>query len=424
MIDEFLEVKLDIEPVKEGLLSGYSVSFKDCICIKGVETKSSSEILKGYMPCFDAHVVKKIKNSGAKIIGKTKQDEFGFGSFGLNHKKPPKNPLNPLKVIGGSSSGAGGITKVLDKHIAIAESTGGSIANPATFCEVTSITPTYGRVSRYGLIDYATSLDKIGVISNDVKSCALALETISGYDEKDSTSKNVEVDKFSNLKPSKNFKIGIPREYLNVDEGVKKVFEKAIKELENLGVEIKYVSLENNFKFSVPCYYLIATSEASTNLAKFCGLRYGASENVTSLGYNDYFTKIRSKYFSKEAKRRIILGTFARREGNKEEFYDKALKVRKALHEEYKQIFKEVDLILHPSMPCFTPKITDIEHLSPNTVYGMDLMTVGVNLAGLAHMSLPFKKKGFESIGLLLSADEFEESKLIKFGLFLESNLK
>lgn len=425
-IDEYLEVSCDIKPKSRGLLSGFTISLKDCICLEGVESKSSSKILKGYIPVFNATVVEKILGSGGHIIGKTKQDEFGFGSFGLNHGNPPKNPLNKEKVTGGSSSGAGGIAKVLKNHVAIAESTGGSIANPAAFCEVVGLTPTYGRVSRFGLIDYATSLDKIGVIANDVLTCAKTLEVISGFDEKDSTSSKLEVPKFSKIKPKKDFVVGIPKEYLSVDKDVKSEFDLFEQKLKKLGVKIKHISLQKNAKFSIPTYYLIATSEASTNLAKLSGLRYGVVENPKGLHFDEYFKKVRSQNFGLEAKRRIILGTFARMEGNKDDFYDKALSLRKLLYDEYLKQFDEVDFIVHPTMPCYAPNISEAKNLSPSTVYNMDLLTAGVNLAGLPHISLPFKSSNSmkESIGVLISSKPFNEENLLSFSLAIEGDLK
>ncbi|MFT4282800.1 MAG: amidase family protein [Candidatus Woesearchaeota archaeon] len=424
--DQYFEVKCDIKPKKEGLLSGFTISLKDCICLEGVESKSSSKILSGYKPPFSATVVEKILSNGGRIIGKSKQDEFGFGSFGLNHQNPPFNPLNKDKVTGGSSSGAGGLAKTINNHISIAESTGGSIANPAAFCEVIGLTPSYGRVSRFGLIDYATSLDKIGVMAKDVMSCAKALEVISGFDEKDSTSSKKETPKFSKIKPKKEFIIGVPKEYLNVDLEVKKEFDLFLEKIKSLGLKIKFISLEKNAKYSVPTYYLIATSEASTNLAKLSGLRYGVKENPSGLHFNDYFKKIRSQNFSLEAKRRILLGTFARMEGNKDDFYDKALMLRKVLFEEYKKTFEEVDLIIHPTMPCFAPNISDAKKLSPSTIYNMDLLTVGVNLAGLPHISIPFKSQSSktQSIGALITTKPFFEEDLLSFSLFLEEALK
>lgn len=423
-MNEYLEVELDIKPTKKGLLSSYTVSFKDCICIEGVETKSSSQILKGYKPSFDSFVVKRVKDEGGYIIGKTKQDEFGFGSFGLNHKEPPRNPLDNKRVCGGSSSGSAGISKVLDNHIAIAESTGGSIVNPAAFCGVVGFCPSYGLVSRHGLLDYGTSLDKIGVISKDVLSVLKGLEVISSYDGKDSTQKKLKPENFSKLKAKKDFKIGIPKEYLDCEEFVKESFLKVVDLLTKKGIQVDFISLENNFKYSVSCYYLIACSEASTNLAKYSGLRYGIQEEPKGIDFNDYFKQVRSKHFSTEAKRRIILGTFARMEGNKEDFYDKALMVRNMLLLEYKKVFENYDLILHPTMPILPPKIDEAKKLDPKTVYNMDLLTVGANLSGLPHASFPYFNNNNLPIGVMITGNSFEEKKIAEFLLYLEEVLK
>src|SRR3989338_2926317 len=309
----------EVKPSGKGKLSGYYVSVKDFIVVKDVESRSGSAILSGYKPVFDATVVKMIKEEGGTIIGKTAQDEFGFGSFSVNVGKGMKIPLNPIdkeRSCGGSSGGAAGFTKKAPfKHIAIAESTGGSIVCPASFCGVYGLCPTYGLVSRYGLMDYASSLDKIGVMAKRIDEIALGLSVIAGHDEKDATSATAKKEDYGLQlsKGVKGMKIGIIKESLGkgTDREIsKKVMEK-IKVLEEKGVTIKEVPLPLNAKYSLAAYYLIAMCEASTNLAKYCGMRYGKHAELKG-GFDEYFSSVRSANFGDEVKRKIIMGTFAK----------------------------------------------------------------------------------------------------------------
>ncbi|MEM3126672.1 MAG: Asp-tRNA(Asn)/Glu-tRNA(Gln) amidotransferase subunit GatA [Candidatus Woesearchaeota archaeon] len=410
-----------------GKLAGKLISIKDCICVKGMESTAGSKILSTYKPLFDATVVERIRAEGGIIIGKTSQDEFGFGSFNINVGVDFKVPLNPhdkTRVTGGSSGGAAGATLLLDNHIAIAESTGGSIVTPASFCGVFGLCPTYGLVSRYGLMDYANSLDKIGPMAKTMKDIALALTIIAGYDEKDSTSTNKEKEKYGAYlgQDIKELKIGVVKEFKQgFQDAVQKKFDEAIKKLQNAGAQIKEISLPLTTEYALSCYYIIATSEASTNLAKYCGLRYGYTEDLEG-SYNEFFAKIRSNGFGKEAKRRIILGTFARMAGYRDAYYIKALKVRTKIIQEYKKAFEEVDIIATPTMPILPPKFEEIEKLSPLQNYLMDILTVGPNLAGMPHLNVPIGKEKNLPVGLLLTANHFEEKKLIQVGDWYERN--
>jgi len=409
----FLVIDDKPEKPKKGRLKGKLVSIKDCVVVKDMESKAGSKILEGYKPVFDATVVEKIRKEGGIIIGKTSQDVFGFGSFNVNvglGYKIPKNPFDKTRACGGSSGGAAGITQKLDNHIAISESTGGSIACPACYCGVYGMTPTYGRVSRYGLIDYANSMDKIGVMSKNIEDVALMLEIISGYDEKDSTSKNIKVPKYTQKKSGK-FKVAVIKESLG--KGVQKDVVKNLKDkLKNIKYDL--VSLPLTFKYGVQTYYLISMSESSTNLAKLCGMRYGHHDELKG-NFNEYFSKIRSKNFSKEAKRRIILGTFARMSGFRDAFYLKSLKVRTKIINEYKKIFKKYDLIISPTMPNIAPKISEIDKMTPLQNYMTDIMTVGPNLAGLPHLNIPSGISENMPTGIMVIADHFEEEKIINF---------
>lgn len=387
----------------KGKLSGLFISVKDDICVKDIECTAGSEILKTYNPPFNATVIDKILNEGAIIIGKTTQDEFGFGSFSANTKTMPKNPFDKSRSCGGSSGGSAGITqKASFPHLSLAESTGGSIANPASFCGITGLTPTYGLISRYGLIDYASSLDKIGTMSKTSEDAFYLLDIIKGFDPKDQTSLNKDLNK-----PKKKLKIAIIKESLNINKEIKDLILSKVKNYD-------LISLPNIEKYSIPTYYIIALSEASTNLAKYTGLRYGQTEPLNK-EYNEFFTEVRSKYFSKESKRRIILGTFARMAGYREAFYLKAMKTRTLIINEYKKAFQKYDILISPTMPILPPKFTEINKLTPLENYMMDILTVGPNLAGLPHISL---NSGFINklpVGLMAISDHLNENNLLEF---------
>ena len=410
-----------------GKLAGLPVSVKDCICVKDVESRAGSKILTGYKPVFDASVIEEIKKEGAIIIGKTAQDEFGFGSFSVNVGKGMDVPLNPFdkqRSCGGSSGGSAGITqKASFPHIAIAESTGGSIECPASFCGVTGFCPTYGRVSRYGLIDYANSLDKIGPMAKTVEETALMLNVIAGHDKNDSTSINKPTEDYLSLlkKPIKGMKIGIIKEAFEegVDKEVRKKVEEAIKKLKEKGAKTEQISFPLTSKYTLPAYYIIALSEASTNLARYSGMRYGAHEKLEG-NFNQYFSKVRSNNFTKEAKRRIIIGTFARMAGFRDAYYIKAAKLRTRIIQEYKKAFKKYDCLISPTMPVVAPKFDEIKKLTPLQNYMMDIMTVGPNLAGLPHMSVNVGLKDKMPIGMMLMTDHLEEGKLLQIGKRLE----
>src|SRR3989344_1866792 len=324
------QLEKEIKKGKKGKLLGVPISIKDCICVKGIESRAGSKILSGYKPVFDATAVEKAKKEGAIILGKTAQDEFGFGTFSVNTAdKIPLNPLDEERSCGGSSGGAAGFTALTENtHLAMAESTGGSIACPASFCGVSSITPTYGLVSRYGLMDYANSLDKIGSMGKTMEEASLLLEVISGKDLKDSTSLDFSWKNVKSTKP----KIGLPKELFSVikDEKLKEIVRKKIDRAEQLGAKIEEASLPLNTEYGISAYYLIAMTEASTNLAKYCGMRYGFEEKLEGT-FNEYFSKVRSSAFGEEAKRRILLGTFARMSGFRDAYYLRAMKARTKL---------------------------------------------------------------------------------------------
>jgi len=402
---------------KKGKLYGVPITVKDTACVKGLESKSGSQILKGYVPLFDATVIAKAKEEGAIILAKTTQDEFGFGTFSTNTQKIPLNPFDNARSCGGSSGGCAGFTaSTKNYHVSIGESTGGSIAAPSAYCGVVSVTPTYGLVSRNGLIDYANSLDKFGVLGRNVDDAFSLLEVIAGNDEADST--NLGIEYVAEEVPLK--KVAIAKDILEkCDEEVKKIFLAKIEQLKKY-VKVEEVTLPLNLEYALSAYYIIATSEASTNLAKLCGLRYGVQGDVEGKHFDEYFSEIRNANFSEEAKRRIILGTFARMSGYRDAYYLKALKVRTKLINEFKNAFKEYDAILFPTMPTIAPRFDEIKNMTPMQNYAMDLCTVPANLAGFPHLSI---NAGFSEglpVGLMVVANHLQENKLYSLGKVLE----
>ena len=404
-----LELAERIDKNPKGKLAGLPISIKDDLCVKGVETTCSSNILKGYRPPFNATLVNNLIREGAVIIGKTNQDAFGFGSFNVNTDMGiPKNPVDKSRVTGGSSGGAAGFTALTEfPHVAVGESTGGSIVAPCSFCGVSGVSPTYGLVSRYGLIDYANSLDKLGPIAKYVEDLELVLDVIKGYDFKDSTSLKQDIIKEKEVK-----KVGLIKETLDVDPKIKDII---LKKLDEMNVEYEKVLLPKTSKYALPSYYIIAMAEASTNLAKYCGMRYG-QEGKVNLPFNESFSEVRTKNFNKEVKRRIILGTFTRMAGYRDAFYLKAMKVRTLVIEEYKDLFKKYDLLVSPTMPIVAPKLSEVNKLKPRDHYMMDVMTVGPNLAGIPHMSV---NAGFYDklpVGIMFTANHLNEKRLFQVG--------
>lgn len=406
---------------QQGQLSNIPFVVKDAICKEGVTTSAGSEIIEDYRPVFDATVVKRLKEAGARFYGKTNQDEFGFGSFSTNCAfETPKNPHDETRVVGGSSGGAGAIVAAMDRPvISIGESTGGSITNPAAYNGVVGLTPTYGRVSRYGLVDYANSLDKIGVLTKTVWGAAKGLEVIAGKDENDQTTVGEVVPAFSeNLEDCEELKIGVPEQYVELEaleDGVKQNFEDSIEKLKENGATVEYIDMPLlDAEYSVPAYYVLAMAEASTNLAKFAGIRYGHELDPEDFDdYNEYFSTVRSEAFGEEAKRRIMLGTYTRQAGYRDQYYIKAAKVRQKIIDQFKDAFEEYDVLMAPSMPNIAPKIEEAEQMSPAEVYAMDTLTVGPNLAGVPMMSVPNGKSNGMPTGLHIIGGHFDEQGVL-----------
>ncbi len=398
------------------LLAGIPLALKDNINYKGYKTTASSKILENFVSPYDATVTEKLKENLIPVIGKANLDEFAMGSSNENSAfKPVRNPWNVNKVPGGSSGGSAAAVASYEATLALGSDTGGSIRLPASFCGIVGLKPTYGRVSRYGLIAFASSLDQIGPFGRSVEDVAMLLEAISGYDRWDSTSLNLPVPKYSkNLdKDIKGLKIGYIKELFaeGIDEDVKKAVEAAIDTYKQLGAEIVEISLPL-LKYSIGVYYIIATAEASSNLARFDGVKYGhRTENAKNL--LEMYTKTRAEGFGDEVKRRIMLGTYALSSGYYDAYYKKAQQIRQLIKQDFDRAFEKADILLSPTCPNTAFDIgSKIE--DPLSMYLTDIGTISANLAGIPGMSLPcgFDKEGMP-VGLQLLSPALTEEKLL-----------
>ena len=390
----------------------FTFSAKDNLCTTEFQARAGSHILEGYRPPFDATSVHRMRQEGGLLIGKTNMDEFGFGTFSTNSAfGVPRNPFDEERACGGSSGGAAAAACLIPGHVSLGVSTGGSIACPASFCGVVGLTPTYGRVSRYGLIDYGNSLDKVGLLSRTVKDIARFLPVISGSDPKDPTSC---VQPALAMDRIREGPLALPTECLDgLAPEVKETFLGALDGLsDHLGVEVKKVSMPS-LRFAMPAYYVIATTEASTNLARYCGMRFGVPEKDYHQHFNDYFSGVRSQQFGDEAKRRILLGTFCRMVGFRNKYYLKALGVRDLVLDEYKKVLADHSLIVSPTMPFLPPRFDEISKMRPIEMYQADFLTIPPNLTGLPHISLPCGYERRLPVGLQLVAPHWEEGSLI-----------
>ena len=408
------------------------VSLKDNICTKGNNTECCSKILAGFKPPYDATVVAKLKAHGLPIFEyKLNMDEFAFGSSTENSCfGPTRNPWDLERVAGGSSGGAAAAVASGEAIWALGSDTGGSIRQPASFCGVVGLKPTYGRVSRYGLIAFASSLDQIGPITKDVRDCAFLLKLISGYDPLDSTTKDIPVPDYTkSLDPwVKDIKIGIPKEYFvkGLDPEVRDIVEEAIEFLKKLGAKVKEVSLPHT-EYAVAVYYIIATAEASSNLARFDGVQYGL-RSLPKEGHSNeprtvaMYKKTRGDGFGEEAKRRILLGTFALSHGYYDAYYLRALKVRTLIKKDFDRVFEEFDCIVTPTSPTVAFYIGERAQ-DPLSMYLSDVYTISANLAGIPAISLPcgFTKKGLP-VGLQIISRPFNEELLLRVAFSYEDN--
>jgi aspartyl-tRNA(Asn)/glutamyl-tRNA(Gln) amidotransferase subunit A len=384
-----------------GLLAGIPIGIKDNLCTQGVPTTCASRILENFVPPYESTVTQKLIDGGAILIGKTNLDEFGMGSSTENSAyQLTNNPWDLSRVPGGSSGGSAAAVAADECVAALGTDTGGSIRQPASFCGVVGIKPTYGLVSRYGVIAYASSLDQVGPLGRTVEDTAIVLNAIAGYDSKDSTSLKVEIPNYTaNLTPdfkARKLRIGVIKETMadGLDAVVEKAVSQAIEQLKGLGAEISIISCPN-FRYGVPSYYIIAPSEASANLARYDGVKYGFraedADNLLSM-----YTRTRSTGFGPEVKRRIMIGTYALSAGYYDAYYLKAQKVRTLIKQDFENAFQQVDVLVCPTAPTTAfkagEKISD-----PLSMYLNDLMTIPVNLAGLPGLSVPC---GFDDQGL------------------------
>lgn len=420
------EVQAQIESGElTGPLAGVPVAIKDNMCTKDILTTCSSKILANFRPTYTAEAVSNLEKAGAVIIGKTNMDEFAMGSttetsaYGIT-----KNPHNTEHVPGGSSGGSCAAVAANECSYALGSDTGGSIRQPSSFCGVTGIKPTYGTVSRYGLIAYGSSLDQIGPVAKDVTDCATILEIISSYDVKDSTSvKRDDLDFTSALINDVNgMKIGIPKDYIGegLDPQVKEAILNAAKILEEKGAIVEEFEL-SLVEYAIPAYYVIASAEASSNLSRFDGVKYGYRTEEYE-GLHNMYKKTRSEGFGPEVKRRIMLGSFVLSSGYYDAYYLKALRTKALIKQAFDKAFKKYDVILGPAAPTTAPKIG--ESLSdPIKMYLGDIYTISVNLAGLPGISLPCGKddKGLP-IGLQLIGDCFKEKNIIRAAYTFEQS--
>ncbi|MCI5934693.1 MAG: Asp-tRNA(Asn)/Glu-tRNA(Gln) amidotransferase subunit GatA [Lachnospiraceae bacterium] len=403
--------------VLTGPLAGVPVAIKDNMCTEGLKTTCSSKILYNFIPTYSSEAVLNLQKAGAVIIGKTNMDEFAMGSTTeTSAYGETKNPWNTGHVPGGSSGGSCAAVAAEECSYALGSDTGGSIRQPSSFCGVTGIKPTYGTVSRYGLIAYGSSLDQIGPIAKDVTDCATILEAISSYDPKDSTSIKRESYDFTSalVDDVAGMRIGIPRDYFGdgLDDEVKTAVLAAAKELEKKGAIVEEFDL-GLVQYAIPAYYVIACAEASSNLARFDGVKYGYRTKEYD-GLHQMYKKSRSEGFGPEVKRRIMLGSFVLSSGYYDAYYLKALRVKALIKKAFDDAFAKYDVILGPAAPTTAPKLG--ESLSdPIQMYLGDIYTISVNLAGLPGISLPcgIDSKGLP-IGLQLIGDCFKENKIIR----------
>ncbi|MBT9130361.1 MAG: Glutamyl-tRNA(Gln) amidotransferase subunit A [candidate division WS2 bacterium] len=415
---ELKKEALFLEKNPEGRMTGVPIALKDNINVRGFMTTCSSKVLQNYKPPFDATVAELLKKEGALILGKTNMDEFAFGSSTENSAyQITRNPYDLSCVPGGSSGGSAAVVASGMAPLALGSDTGGSIRQPSAFCGAVGFKPTYGRVSRYGLVAFASSLDQIGPLAKNVEDIWLALSVISGRDEKDPTSSSNPPINY----PGKNWQpsvVGFCPDLLEegVDENIKDSFYEAISIYKGLGVTVKEVHLPH-IKYGLSIYYLLASSEASSNLARFDGLRYG--QRVKGETYNEMIENTRGIGLGREAKRRILLGTFALSSGYYDAYYLKALKARALIREDFRQVFTEVDLILMPTTPSQPFKI-GAKADDPLQMYKADLFTIPVNLAGLPAVSIPLSLKNDLPVGIQLIGRHFEEEQILNAALMLE----
>ena len=408
-----------------GIMGGVPIAIKDNICTNGIKTTCSSKMLENFVPFYDATVIEKLEDAGAIIIGKTNMDEFAMGSSTENSAiKKTKNPWDLERVPGGSSGGSAAAVACDIAPCALGTDTGGSIRQPASFCNVVGLKPTYGLVSRYGIVAYASSLDQVGPLTKSVEDAAILLNVIAGKDEKDTTSANIpKKDYLKSIKDNiKGKKIGVPTEFISdgINEDVKKAYEENLNTLKELGAEIIEIKLDYA-KYSLPTYYIIATAEASSNLGRYDGIRYGhRAKDFSSL--DELYVKSRTEGFGDEVKRRIMLGTYVLSSGYYDAYYKRGQKVRTLIIDDFKKAFEKCDVIAIPTTPNTSFKFGE-KTSNPLEMYLEDIYTVPVNIAGLPGISVPggFDKNGMP-IGMQFISKAFDEENLLQVAYTFEKN--
>ena len=400
-------------------LNGIPIAIKDILCTKGITTTCGSAILQNYVPPYNATVVRKVLRSGAVIIGKTNMDEFAMGSSNENSAfGPARNPVNPQYVAGGSSGGSAAAVAAGEAVLALGSDTGGSIRLPSAFCGIAGIKPTYGRVSRYGLVSYASSLDQVGAIGRSVEDCALLLNAICGHDRLDSTSVDIRKPDFRRFlkKDIKGIRIGLPKEYFieGLDQGIKNQVYQAVALLEHNGARTVEISLPHT-RYAVSAYYLIATAEASSNLARYDGVKYGLRSDQEHADTVYMYEMTRSKGFGLEVKRRIMLGSYVLSAGYYDAYYLKAQKVRALIKEDFDRAFESVDCIITPVSPC-PPFELGEKVQEPLQMYLVDIYTVSLNLSGLPGMSVGCGTVDGLPVGLQIIGRPFDEETVLRVG--------
>ena len=399
-------------------LNGIPIALKDIFCTDGIKTSCASHMLDNFIAPYDATVVTKLNQAGAVSLGKTNMDEFAMGSSSeSSYYGEVKNPWDVSRVPGGSSGGSAVAVAARLAPGSMGTDTGGSIRQPAALCGIPGLKPTYGRVSRFGMIAYASSLDQGGPFGVSAQDCAYLLQSIAGHDEKDSTSVDIPVpDYLAGLEESiSGMKVGLPEEFFQegLDANIAQKIEEACAVLKDIGCEIKPISLPNS-KLAIAAYYVIAPAECSSNLSRFDGVRFGyRCENPTDL--TDMYCRSRSEGFGEEVKRRIMIGTYALSAGYYDAYYIKAQKIRRLISQDYQNAFKEVDMVLSPTSPTTAFKINE-KIDDPVTMYLSDIYTIGVNLAGLPGISLPVGFQDNLPVGMQLVSNYFTESKLLALG--------
>lgn len=408
-----------------GIMGGVPIAIKDNICTNGIKTTCSSKMLENFVPFYDATVIEKLENAGAIIIGKTNMDEFAMGSSTENSAiKKTKNPWDLERVPGGSSGGSAAAVACDIAPCALGTDTGGSIRQPASFCNVVGLKPTYGLVSRYGIVAYASSLDQVGPLTKSVEDAAILLNVIAGKDEKDTTSADIpKKDYLKSIKDDiKGKKIGVPTEFISdgINEDVKKAYEENLNTLKELGAEIIEIKLDYA-KYSLPTYYIIATAEASSNLGRYDGIRYGhRAKDFSSL--DELYVKSRTEGFGDEVKRRIMLGTYVLSSGYYDAYYKRGQKIRTLIIDDFKKAFEKCDVIAIPTTPNTSFKFGE-KTSNPLEMYLEDIYTVPVNIAGLPGISVPggFDKNGMP-IGMQFISKAFDEENLLQVAYTFEKN--